>query len=144
MTYLTQATETQQARWQQVFSSLPETHFLFVLDREGHYLDLRCPDPKRLWTPPDDHIGKRFDDVLPPELATDRRYFFDKAIATHKEQQYSYPHPLTPGRHMTCIITPLTDADGNPAEVLMQVFDTAIAEVPPANVLPVSDSELSV
>jgi hypothetical protein len=141
MAYLTESTETQQARWQQLFNSFPQTHFLFILDREGRYLDLRCPDPKRLWVSPAQHIGQLFDQVLPTELASDRRYYFNKAIATNKEQQYSYPHPLTPGRHMTCIITPLTDADGNPSEVLMQVFDTALAEVPAANILP--DSELS-
>lgn len=130
---LAELSQDSQARWQQLFSSFPATHFLFILDKEGRYLDLRVPDPKRLWMSEAEHLGKTFGEVLPSELAKPRRYYFNALLESGKEQQYSYPHPLTEGRHMTCVLTLVGE------EVLMRVFDSVVAEVPAANVLPDSD-----
>lgn len=134
MNHFIDIAKMREARWQQLLKSLPESHFLFILDCQGRYLDLKVPDEERLWAAKKDCIGRTFDDILPAALAEDRRYFFNKAIRTGQAQQYSYPHPITEDRHMTCIITPI-NVDGESSEVLMQVFDSIVAPVPAANVL---------
>lgn len=118
-----------------IFAALPATHFCFLVDAEGRYLALRVPDLNRLWIPEEDHIGKKFDDVLPPELGIHRRHFFNYALQTGKPQSYSYDHPITPDRRMTCQISPIVTIEGVIEEVLIQVYDSTEAPVRAANVL---------
>jgi len=113
-------------RWEQLFNSISDTSFLFLLSAQGIYLKVKAPDKSRLWMMEDDHLGKSLEEVLPPDLAIDRRYFFDKAVRTRKPQTYGYPHPTTIGRYMACLLTPMSEEpDGEISEVLMEVYDIA-------------------
>jgi hypothetical protein len=118
----------QNERWQNLLAELSEHWFIFLLDREGRYCDLRVPDQNRLWCAKDKHIGRKFDEMLPPELGTDRRHFFNQAVLTGKVQEYSYFHPLSQDKHMQCELTPLLDATGRVEGVLMVVKDVVVVE----------------
>ncbi|HAL91463.1 MAG TPA: hypothetical protein DCM68_00335, partial [Verrucomicrobia bacterium] len=69
--------------------------FLFVVDRAGRIHDFHSPRPELLYTTPDQFIGKKVDEVLPPEAAG----VICKAIAAAAKQgraqgfAYSLPYP---------------------------------------------------
>jgi hypothetical protein len=114
------------SRAARLLQTLPRSAFVFRLDRKGVFLEVvNFPDPKRLWLPPNEYIGKILEEVLPLEMAIDRRHFFDRAVATRQQQTYSYPHPITKGRYMACTLFPLEGTEGEVQEVVMQVQDVA-------------------
>ena len=127
----TESTALLQERWQHLFEAIPAGHFKFILSREGCYQALQVPDVKRLWLPEEAHIGKTIEEVLPPDLVVDRRYYFDKAVSTGKPQIYAYPR-YERAKHFEVEITPLPDFE----EVLMTVCDVVISRVPEAYIVP--------
>lgn len=126
------------SRSARLLQTLPKAAFVFRLDRSGVFLEvIGYPDADRLWMPPQSHIGKTLEEVLPPELAVDRRHYFDKAVRAKQQQTYSYPHPITQGRYMACTLFPLAGADGEIDEVIMQVIDVEpITPIPDLYLLP--------
>ncbi|HEV2129513.1 MAG TPA: PAS domain S-box protein, partial [Longimicrobiaceae bacterium] len=50
-----------------VFQALPDLYFR--LDTEGHFLDFRAGQSSSLFAPPQDLLGQRMQDVLPPQVA---------------------------------------------------------------------------
>ena len=42
---------------------------MFVMSRDGVYLDYHARDPHALFVPPDQFLGKRMQDIFPPEMA---------------------------------------------------------------------------
>lgn len=110
-------------RTAQLLQTLPCSAFVFRLDLTGKFLEvIRYPTADRLWFPPAEHIGKSLEEVLPPELAVDRRYYFNKVVESGRQQTYAYPHPITSGRYMACTLFPIEDVDGI-FEVIMLVQD---------------------
>lgn len=120
------------ARWRQVLSAQPRSYFVFLLTREGRYLELRVPNSKRLWKSREAHLGKTLEQVLPPELAEPRRFYFDRAVETGFPQVFAYPHPYKgKDKYFECEITPLpSEVDGEIREVLMIVKDIIVKEIP--------------
>lgn len=110
----------------EILNMLPTTSFIFRLNTEGRYLEVCTPpDASRLWMPAEQHIGKLLEDVLPPVMAAPRRFYFEQALATKETQLYGYPHPITVGRWMACQLMPVLDSNGEPYEVVMEVYDIA-------------------
>ena len=56
-----------EARNSAMLRAIPD--LMFVLLRDGTYLDYHARDPKRLLVPPDTFIGQRVRDVMPAEIA---------------------------------------------------------------------------
>jgi PAS domain S-box-containing protein len=50
---------------------------IFVLDKEGVYIDFHAPDTAQMAAPPDQVIGRRLREIFPPELAAR----FERAVA---------------------------------------------------------------
>jgi PAS domain S-box-containing protein len=57
-----------EARHGAIVKALPD--WLFLLSREGEFLEFHAKDPSHLVLPPEQFIGRRLGDVLPPDLAT--------------------------------------------------------------------------
>lgn len=55
---------------------------MFVQTRDGVYEDYHAKNPADLLVPPEQFLGKRMADVLPPDLATMFRRCLDEAMAT--------------------------------------------------------------
>ncbi len=56
-----------EARHAAILDALPD--MMFVLTRDGRYVDFHAPDAARLLVPPVTFVGKHMRDVLPPDLA---------------------------------------------------------------------------
>ena len=55
-----------EARTDAILRTIPD--LMFVLSRDGVYLDYHTPNPEALFVPPERFIGKHMRDVLPPDL----------------------------------------------------------------------------
>ena len=59
--------QTGQARERAWMNAIPD--LLFVLDRDGVYLDYHAADLHQLLVPPDQFLGKKIDEVMPSQIA---------------------------------------------------------------------------
>jgi len=76
--------------------ALPD--LMFLMDRDGVYLDYHANNPNLLYAPPSFFLGKRIRDVMPPDLAS----IFEEAIAkaSDEPQVLNYSLPMVGGlRH---------------------------------------------
>lgn len=67
---------------------------MFLLTRDGVYLDYHAKDPADLLIPPSDFLGKNISDTLPPELVERFEHCFRRAAETNQPQIVEYPLPL--------------------------------------------------
>lgn len=74
--------------------SLPD--ILFVHDREGRFVDYHAPDPGSLLMPPEEFLGRRYDEVLPPWLTDIVRPKFAESL-NGGVVQYEYSTPSASG-----------------------------------------------
>ena len=67
---------------------------MFVIDRDGTYLDYSAPDKDDLYLPPDKFLGKRVQDVLPLEVAQDVMPCIEQALTSHEPVSFEYSLPM--------------------------------------------------
>ena len=63
------------------FSALPD--LIFIMNRDGVYLDCHTRDLKALLVPPEQFLGRRMRDVLPPPLVPRMEHAFEAALASN-------------------------------------------------------------
>lgn len=78
-----------------ILNAIPD--LMFVLDREGTYLDYHAPDEKSLFAAPKEFLGKKQSDVLPPDLASKFAYSFAKVLQTEQPVLMEYSLTLPDG-----------------------------------------------
>ena len=78
-----------------ILNAIPD--LMFILDREGTYLDYHAPDEKFLFAPPQEFIGKKQSDVLPPGLAAKFAYSFARVLQTEQPVLMEYSLTLPEG-----------------------------------------------
>ena len=78
-----------------ILNAIPD--LMFLLDREGTYLDYHAPDDELLFAPPQKFIGKKQSDVLPPGLAAKFAYSFAKVLQTEQPVLMEYSLSLPEG-----------------------------------------------
>jgi len=71
-----------------ILNALPD--MMFLQSRDGVYLDYHASRPELLLVPPEQFIGKRMQEVLPPALACKMETCFAQAIETGKTQIIEY------------------------------------------------------
>ncbi|MCB8948941.1 MAG: PAS domain-containing protein [Ardenticatenaceae bacterium] len=64
---------------------------IFVLSEDGTFIDYHATDDNLLYAPPELFLGKKMEDVLPPEIAVAFHDSVEKVIATGKLQIHAYP-----------------------------------------------------
>jgi PAS domain S-box-containing protein len=67
-----------EARNRAILRAMPD--LMFLQDREGRYLDYHARDAAQLLVPPERFLGRRMDQVLPPELAARLRSCLELAL----------------------------------------------------------------
>jgi PAS domain S-box-containing protein len=67
---------------------------MFLLSKEGVYLDYHVPNPKDLLVPPDQFMGRNMREVMPPQLAAKLSHAFDIVLRTGETQVFEYMLPL--------------------------------------------------
>ena len=81
-----------EARNRALLDAMPDLMFLF--DREERYLDFHAGDPKHLFVPPEEFLGKRQRDVISQELYEAWLPCFRRVLETGKTQTLDYTLPI--------------------------------------------------
>ncbi len=71
-----------------IFAALPD--LIFVVARDGRFLDYLSGDSSKLLAPPDRFLGRSPDEVLPPEIASLHREKVASVLATGQVEAYEY------------------------------------------------------
>ncbi len=87
--------EESQAQLTALLRAMPD--MLFIQDSDGIYIDYHAPQSTKLYAPPEVFLGKRIDDVLPPEFVKEFKLRFEKTIQTQMMQIYEYSLPMPNG-----------------------------------------------
>jgi len=76
-----------------VFSSMSD--LVFTLDQEGRFIDFFQPaDMEDLYVPPEQFLGKRIFDVMPPEVSHAFEHGINEAVAQDKATRINYNLPI--------------------------------------------------
>jgi len=108
--------ERARSRQEALLHAIPD--MLFHVSRDGVYIDFAAPNQTRLLVPPEQFLGKKMSDVLPPEVAAPSQAALEAALATRRPQTFVYRSPRDPSRSLEV----RTMASG-PDEVLFMVRD---------------------
>ena len=89
------ALHASEERTRAILNAIPD--IMFVLDREGKYLDYHVRNEASLLIPPSEFLGKSFSDVLPPELAARVSLGFVEAFESDQPVLVEYSLPVPEG-----------------------------------------------
>jgi PAS domain S-box-containing protein len=87
-----EALQQSEARNRAFVSAIPD--LMFRIARDGTYLDCKADKTGDFALPPEDMIGRKVQEVLPPPIAEQRMYYVQEALRTGKMQvfEYQFPH----------------------------------------------------
>ena len=71
-----------------ILNAIPD--LMFLQDKNGVFLDYHAKDPNRLLVLPEQFLGKKMEDVLPPDLAAAFYHCFESALETGETQVHEY------------------------------------------------------
>src|SRR5215217_1175891 len=82
-----------EARNKAMLEAIPD--LMFLISRDGEYLDFRTRDEGKLYVPPKEFIGRNLREIMPPELAGPMLDTITRALDTGETQliEYSLPMP---------------------------------------------------
>jgi diguanylate cyclase (GGDEF)-like protein/PAS domain S-box-containing protein len=83
-----EALRESEARNRAIRSALPD--LMFLLTRDGTFLDCHAVDERMLLVPCEEIIGKNTHNILPPQMHTDLLPLFEKALTISELQVYEY------------------------------------------------------
>lgn len=75
-------------RQKAILQALPD--LMFVVNRDGMYLDYHAPQPELLYVPPEQFLRRRIPDVLPAEVADKQMNMVEQVLATGQPELYEY------------------------------------------------------
>jgi PAS domain S-box-containing protein len=87
-----QALSKSEADLRALFSSMQDV--VLVVDRDTRYVRIAPTNPSRLFRPPEDLLGKRMDELLPPETHEPFREAIHKALDSKEAVQIEYQLPI--------------------------------------------------
>ncbi len=79
-----------------ILRAIPD--LMFVLSRDGTYLDYHARDRKMLYAPPEAFLGKNVRDVMPPDLAPMLLDALERAVHSDEPVVVEYELPTKPPR----------------------------------------------
>ncbi|PYP79418.1 MAG: hypothetical protein DMD35_08320 [Gemmatimonadetes bacterium] len=87
-----------------ILRAIPD--WMFVLSREGVYLDCHINNPEGLLVPPEVFLGKSIHDVMPAALADRFCRAFERALATNEPERIEYSLEIghEPRFYEACIV----------------------------------------
>jgi len=87
-----------EARTRAILRALPD--LMFLQDRDGRYLDYYARDAADLLVPPKQFLGRRQDEIMPPELADRLNSVLAAALESSGPEEVEYTLPIQGGvRH---------------------------------------------
>jgi signal transduction histidine kinase len=91
------AIESAETRSSAILRAIPD--LMFVMLRDGTYIDYHARDPKLLFVPPSAFLGKRVCEVMPPALAALFIDALERACGSDDPVVVEYELPLEEPRH---------------------------------------------
>lgn len=89
------ALKTSEARNRALLNAIPD--MMFLLTRQGTYLDYHATDANQSLLPPEQFLGRNVSEVMPPELATEFQRVFEQV--SDKPTLLEYQLPMPDGDH---------------------------------------------
>jgi PAS domain S-box-containing protein len=89
------ALRTSEARSRAILNAIPD--LMFMVNRDGTFLDYHAKDPDQLLVPPQQFLGKRIDELMPPEVAAEFGDCFKQVLATDNPVLVEYSLALPQG-----------------------------------------------
>jgi PAS domain S-box-containing protein len=86
-----------EARNRAILNAIPD--LMFLLNRDGTFIDFNAPDPTLLLVPPEEFLGKKMQDLLPPQLAAQVTESFEQAFSSDEPVILEYTLPFPDGNH---------------------------------------------
>ena len=83
-----QQLENSENRYRAFFDSHPD--IIFRMNLDGYFLDIHAPDESQLIKPRDQLLGKRIDEIYPPENMKPFDESFTKLLQTGETQESHY------------------------------------------------------
>lgn len=83
-----EALRQSEERSRAILRAIPD--WMFVMSREGVYLDCHIKNPEALLLRPEDFLGKTMRDTLPPWLAEVYERAFERALSSDEPEQVEY------------------------------------------------------
>ncbi|MDX2240470.1 MAG: PAS domain-containing sensor histidine kinase [Leptolyngbyaceae cyanobacterium bins.302] len=77
-----------EARNSALLNAIPD--LMFRIHQDGTYLDVRSICSTDLAFPPQELIGRKVQEVMPPDIAQQRMHYVEQAIQTGEPQQFEY------------------------------------------------------
>lgn len=71
-----------------LLDALPD--LLFKVDRNGRYLSYHAQNPRDLYVPPEEFLGKTIREIMPPERAEICMTHLERALSTGQVERYEY------------------------------------------------------
>jgi len=84
-------------RLEATLNALPD--MLFEVDPQGVFLNFHAPDEKGLYVPPEEFIGKKIHEILPPDISDLLMQANERVQATGENTTVEYDLPLPQGAH---------------------------------------------
>jgi len=91
------AVENAETRNGAILRAIPD--LMFVMLRDGTYVDYHARDPKLLFVPPSAFLGKKVHEVMPPALASMFMDALERACETDDPVVVEYELPIEEPRH---------------------------------------------
>jgi PAS domain S-box-containing protein len=84
-----------EARNKAMLEALPD--MMFLISRDGEYLDFRTRDEGKLYVEPEEFVGRNLREIMPPELAEPMLDSIARALDTGETQLIEYSLPMPEG-----------------------------------------------
>ncbi|HET7270812.1 MAG TPA: PAS domain S-box protein [Rubrobacter sp.] len=84
-----------EARNKAMLEAVPD--LMFLISREGEYLDFRARDEGKLYVPPEEFVGRNLREIMPQELAGSMLENISRALDTGETQLIEYSLPMPEG-----------------------------------------------
>jgi C4-dicarboxylate-specific signal transduction histidine kinase len=81
-----------EARSTAILRAMPD--LMFVISRDGVYLDYHASNPSALLVPPDQFLGKRIQDIMPPDLARTFEPLLARTMTAEQPLSVDYTLPI--------------------------------------------------
>jgi len=83
-----EALKESESRNRALLKAIPD--FMFILDKNGVFVDYNTNDPSLLYVPPEEFMGKHISDVMPEEIVKSYITCYKKALETGETQYLEY------------------------------------------------------
>ena len=83
-----QALAQSESKHRALVEAIPD--LMFILDRNGIFLDYKAVPNEDLFMPPEQFLGKSLAEIFPPTLHVDAMQHLDRAFTTGEPQQFEY------------------------------------------------------